>query len=74
MELEAFRHQGQRSDLTPPLFAAKFHSDDEVAKRAGVSGDTVRRCHLTELDPLLQQKVDEKKIGLTPAVEISYDI
>ena len=58
MKLEALRHQGQRSDLTPLQFAAKFHSDDEVAKRAGVSSDTVRRYRLTELDPLLQQKVD----------------
>ena len=73
MKLEALKHQGQRSDLTSPQFAAKFRSDDEVAKKAGVSGDTVRRyIRLTELDPQLQQMVDEKKIGLTPAVEISY--
>lgn len=44
-----------------------------VAKDAGISGDTVRRyIRLTELSPELQQMVDEKKIGMTPAVEISY--
>lgn len=44
-----------------------------MAKGAGVSGDTVRRyIRLTELSPPLQQMVDEKKIALTPAVELSY--
>ena len=44
-----------------------------MAKDAGISGDTVRRyIRLTELSPELQQMVDEKKIGMTPAVEISY--
>ena len=44
-----------------------------VAQNEGISGDTVRRyIRLTELSPELQQMVDDKKIGLTPAVEISY--
>ena len=38
-----------------------------------MSGDTVRRyIRLTELQPELQQMVDEKKMAFTPAVEISY--
>ncbi len=73
MKLEAIKRQGQRTDLTSPQIAAKFRSDDEVAKNTGVSGDTVRRyIRLTELSPELQNMVDEKKIGLTPAVELSY--
>ena len=73
MKLEAIKRQGARTDLTSPQFAAKFRSDDEVAKSSDVSGDTVRRyIRLTELSPELQQMVDEKKIGMTPAVEISY--
>ncbi len=73
MKLEAIKRQGQRTDLTSPQIAAKFRSNDEVAKNAGVSGDTVRRyIRLTELSPELQNMVDEKKIGLTPAVELSY--
>ena len=48
-------------------------SDDEIARNAGVSGDTVRRyIRLTELQPELQEMVDRGKIGLTPAVELSY--
>lgn len=43
MKLEALKRQGSRTDLTSPQVAAKFRSDDEVAKTAGVSGDTVRR-------------------------------
>ena len=73
MKLEAIKNQGARSDLTSPQVAAKFRADDEVAKGADVSGDTVRRyIRLTELSPELQQMVDDKKIGMTPAVEISY--
>ena len=73
MKLEAIKRQGARTDLTSPQVAAKFRADDEVAKGADVSGDTVRRyIRLTELSPELQQMVDEKKIGMTPGVEISY--
>lgn len=73
MKMEALKRQGARSDLTSPQLAAKFRADDEVAKAAGVSGDTVRRfVRLTELQPELQQMVDDKKIAMTPAVELSY--
>ena len=73
MKMEALKRQGARSDLTSPQVASKFRADDEVAKAAGVSGDTVRRfVRLTELQPELQQMVDEKKIAMTPAVELSY--
>ena len=73
MKLEAIKRQGARHDLTSPQLAAKFRADDEVAKSSDVSGDTVRRyIRLTELSPELQQMVDEKKIAMTPAVEISY--
>ena len=44
-----------------------------VADEAGESKSQVQRyIRLTELSPELQQMVDEKKIGMTPAVEISY--
>ena len=52
MKLEAIKRQGARTDLTSPQVAAKFRADDEVAKGADVSGDTVRRyIRLTELSP-----------------------
>ena len=73
MKLEAIKRQGARHDLTPPQAAAKFRADDTAAKDANISGDTLRRyIRLTELEPELQKMVDEGKIGMTPAVEISY--
>ena len=81
MKLEAIRRKAGRPAKTEekadennsPQVAANFRADDEVSKDAGISGDTVRRyIRLTELTPELQQMVDEKKIGMTPAVEISY--
>ena len=73
MKLEALKNQGARSDLTSPQLAAKFRSDDAVAKDQGISGDTVRRyIRLTNLIPELLDMVDEKKIAFNPAVELSY--
>ena len=73
MKLEAIKNQGARSDLTSPQVAAKFRSDDAVAKDQGISGDTVRRyIRLTNLIPELLDMVDEKKISFNPAVELSY--
>ena len=73
MKLEALKNQGARSDLTSPQVAAKFRSDDAVAKEQGISGDTVRRyIRLTNLVPELLDMVDEKKIAFNPAVELSY--
>ena len=73
MKLDAIKNQGARSDLTSPQVAAKFRSDDAVAKDQGISGDTVRRyIRLTNLVPELLDMVDEKKISFNPAVELSY--
>ena len=73
MKLEAIKNQGARSDLTSPQVAAKFRSDDAVAKDQGISGDTVRRyIRLTNLIPELLDMVDEMKISFNPAVELSY--
>ena len=73
MKLEALKNQGARSDLTSPQVAAKFRSDDVVAKDQGISGDTVRRyIRLTSLIPELLDMVDEKKVAFNPAVELSY--
>ena len=76
MKLEAIKRQGARTDLTSPQLAAKFRSDDEVAKGMGISGDTVRRyIRLTELIPPILDMVDgvaEQKMAFNPAVELSY--
>ena len=73
MLLEARKRQGQRTDLTSPQVAAKLRTDDEIAKQAGISGDTVRRyIRLTNLVPPLLQMVDDGRIAFSPAVELSY--
>lgn len=77
MKMEAIKRRAGRPakdvENNSPQVAANFRSDDEVAREAGISGDTVRRyVRLTELSPELQQMVDDKKISLTPAVELSY--
>lgn len=72
LKLEAIKRQGARTDLTSPKISANFRSDDEIGTDAGVSGDTIRNyISLTQLVPELQQMVDDKRIGLTPAYQIS---
>ena len=72
MKLDAIKHQGTRADLTSTQVAQKL-SVEKVAEEAGTSKDQVRRyIRLNELQPELQQMVDEGKIGMTPAVELSY--
>ena len=76
MKLEALKHQGSRSDLTCEQDAHKLDgkkSRDIIAEQAGTSKDSVRRfIRLTELIPEILDMVDEKKISMTPAVELSY--
>ena len=73
MKLEAIKRQGARNDLTSAQVVPKLTAREKVAEDAGVNRMEVSRyVRLTELEPELQQMVDEKKIGITPAVEISY--
>ena len=72
MKMEALKRQGLRTDLTSAQLAPKL-TTEKIGEEAGVSKDTVKRfIRLTELQPELQQMVDEKKMAFTPAVEISY--
>ena len=73
MKMEAMSHQGQRSDLTSSQVATKLDSASSIGKPQGESRDQVfRYIRLTYLIPEILQMVDEKKIALTPAVELSY--
>ncbi|MGI6195196.1 MAG: ParB/RepB/Spo0J family partition protein [Eubacteriales bacterium] len=73
MKLEAVKRQGARHDLTSSQHETKLRADEIVAQETGGSRSQVQRfIRLTELEPELQQLVDEGKIGMTPAVEISY--
>ena len=73
MKLEAIKRQGARRDLTSSQVETKLRADEIVAQESGESRAQVQRyIRLTELAPELQKMVDEGKIGMTPAVEISY--
>lgn len=72
MKLEAIKRQGKRHDLTSTQPVQKL-SVEQIAEDAGTSREQIRRyIRLNELQPELQHLVDEGKIGMTPAVEISY--
>ena len=73
MKLEAIKRQGARNDLTSSQVETKLRADERVAQESGESRAQVQRyIRLTELAPELQNMVDEGKIGMTPAVELSY--
>lgn len=76
MKLDAIKRQGARTDLTCTQVGHKSNgikSIQKVADEAGESRTQVQRyIRLNELQPELQHLVDEGKIGMTPAVEISY--
>ena len=73
MKLEALNRQGRRTDLTLSQVGKKLNSYEEVAAAADTSRSQVHRyVRLTKLDPELLEMVDEKKIAIGPAVELSY--
>lgn len=74
MKLDAIKRQGARTDLTSAQVGQKSEwSINQVANQAGESKTQVQRyIRLNELSPELQQMVDDKKIAMTPAVELSY--
>ena len=68
MKMEALKHQGTSSQL-----GTKLRTDELIAQQAGDSRNQVQRyIRLTNLIPGILEKVDEGKIALTPAVELSY--
>lgn len=85
MKLEAMKRQGQRRDLTSTQLGlklddltsrqvvGKLEAADELGKATGESGRQIQRfIRLTNLVPELMELVDAGKIGMTPAVELSY--
>ena len=73
MRLEAMKRQGQRTDLTSGPAGQKLDSRDELASATNDSGRQIQRyIRLTELIPDLLTMVDEGRIALRPAVELSY--
>ena len=76
MKLDAMKRQGQRTDLTCAQFAHKsdgIKSRDILAEQVGESKDQIRRyIRLTNLDPELLDRVDNKTLAFNSAVEVSY--
>ena len=81
MKMDAIRRKAGRPAKTAEIdsknnsrqVVGNLESAAIVGQEAGDSGRQVQRyIRLTELQPELQQMVDEKKISMTPAVELSY--
>ena len=73
LKMDAMSRQGQRTDLTSNQVGRKLESAAMIGEQSGDSQTQVRRyIRLTELIPEILQMVDNGKIALTPAVELSY--
>ena len=77
IKLDVLKHQGQRNDLTSGPVDQKLEEEklsrEAVAESVGESSVQVRRyIRLNDLNPELVNLVDDRKMGLRPAVELSY--
>ena len=73
MKLEAMKRQGFRTDLTSPQLGQKLTSVEQLAQQSPNSRTQIQRfIRLTELIPPILQMVDDGRIALTPAVELSF--
>lgn len=75
MKLEAMKRQGKRSDLTSDPLGQKLgkYSVEVIGESVGESKSQIQRyIRLTELIPPILDMVDETKIAMRPAVELSY--
>ena len=73
MKLDAMKHQGERTDLTSRPVGKKLLSIEKLAEDVDESARQIQRyVRLTYLVPELLEMVDEGRIKMRPAVEISY--
>lgn len=73
MRLEAMKRQGQRTDLTSTPLESKSRSNEVIGSEVGESREQIRRyIRLTELVPELLECVDDGRMKMRPAVELSY--
>ena len=73
MKLDAMKRQGKRTDLICAPVGTKLRAADEMAKEVGDSRNQIHRyIRLTSLIPELLKLVDDGKIAMRPAVELSY--
>lgn len=70
MKLEAMKHQGKSTSCK---VCTKSRTDEMIGKHESVSARTIQNyIRLTNLVPPLLQMVDDGRIALSPAVELSY--
>lgn len=73
MKMDALKHQGQPNYYASCQVGTKRRSDAIIAQHTSDSARQIQRyIRLTNLIPEILQMVDDGKIALTPAVEISY--
>ena len=73
MRLDAMKRQGKRTDLTLSPVGTKLRTADELAQECGDSRNQIHRyVRLTNLVPELLEFVDQGRIKMRPAVELSY--
>ena len=73
MRLDAMNSQGQRTDLTSTPVVSKFRANEQLGSEVGESREQIRRyIRLTNLVPELLELVDDGRIKMRPAVELSY--
>lgn len=73
MRLDAMKRQGKRTDLTLSPTGTKLRSDQQLADEVGESRNQIQRLiRLNYLVPEMLNLVDEGKVAMRPAVEISY--
>ena len=73
MRLEAMNRQGQRTDLTSTPVVSKLRTNETLGNEVGESREQIRRyIRLTNLVPELLDLVDEGRMKMRPAVELSY--
>ena len=73
LKMDVLNRQGERTDLTSGQVGPKLRSDEFIAQNSIDSARQIKRyIRLTNLIPPLLQMVDEGRIALTPAVELSY--
>ena len=73
MKLDAIKRQGKRTDLTLSQVGKKFNAYEELARSSGDSRNQVHRyIRLTYLVPELLEFIDNGRMKMQPAVELSY--
>ena len=73
MKLEAIKRQGKRTDLTSVPVGPRLRSNQELAQKSEDSVTQIKRyIRLTELIPPILDMVDNGKVAMRPAVELSY--